>query len=180
MAFICIDPGHGGSDPGAISHDNVKEKDITLAIAKDLKDHLLKYGHTVSLTRNDDRFISLHNRCNNANALKADLFLSIHCNSSLNNKAAGTETFYLRKGCKGEKLATYIQKSLIGLTKLKNRGVKSEAFCVLEDTNMPAALVEVAFLSNFEEKKLLLSKPFQNTVVLALEKAIIAYISNVA
>lgn len=178
MAIICIDAGHGGSDPGAISHDNIKEKDITLTLALALRTKLLSIGQKVILTRSNDLFVPLSTRCNYANTLKADLFLSIHCNSSLNNKASGTETFCLRKGTKGEKLARYIQQSMLEHTKLKDRGVKNENFCVLEDTVMPAALVEIAFLSNFDDKKLLLSSAFQATVVCALEKAILRYISD--
>lgn len=179
MAYICIDAGHGGSDPGAISHDNIKEKDINLIIAMALKEKLIEAGQKVLLTRSNDIFVALSARCSHANNLKADLFLSIHCNSSLNNKACGTETFCLRKGTKAEKLASYIQSSMVKFTHLKDRGVKYETFCVLEDTNMPAALVEIAFISNFEDIKFLLSTNFQNTVVLALEKAIMKYITNV-
>ena len=179
MATICIDAGHGGTDPGAVSHDNIKEKSITLAIATLLRKRLLGAGQQVLLTRNNDIFVPLSTRCSYANNLKADLFLSIHCNSSLNNKASGTETFCLRKGTRGENLAQHIQHNMIELTRLKDRGVKNEAFCVLEDTHMPAALVEIAFISNFEDKKKLLDNTFQNTVVLALEKAIVKYISEV-
>jgi N-acetylmuramoyl-L-alanine amidase len=97
---IVIDAGHGGHDPGAIGPSGLKEKDVTLKIAKALKKKLdedgRKYGITnVYLTRSDDRFIPLEERTGIAKKLGADLFISIHCNAARDKQAYGTETYYL-------------------------------------------------------------------------------------
>jgi N-acetylmuramoyl-L-alanine amidase len=97
---VVIDPGHGGRDPGAVSADGtLKEKDLTLDVAKRVKAALERNnpGITVALTRTDDRFMSLEERSAAANALNADLFISIHCNSDTDTSSHGTETYYLSK-----------------------------------------------------------------------------------
>ena len=93
--LIVIDPGHGGKDPGAIGPSGIREKDITLAIAKDLKNELESRNYEVVLTRDSDVFIPLSDRSKLANKLKADLFISIHCNASKKSGPHGTQGFYL-------------------------------------------------------------------------------------
>ncbi|MDR0985013.1 MAG: N-acetylmuramoyl-L-alanine amidase [Endomicrobium sp.] len=96
--LVVIDAGHGGRDPGAIGNNNTKEKDITLDIAKKLKNLFeTKKGYKVILTRNNDIFIKLNKRTEIANMLKANLFMSIHCNSSYNKNANGFEVYFLSK-----------------------------------------------------------------------------------
>ena len=93
---IVIDPGHGGKDPGAIGYRGLKEKEVTLKIAKLLKEKLERRLHaTVILTRTTDRFISLEKRASLANKMKADLFVSIHCNACPSHHLHGVETFFL-------------------------------------------------------------------------------------
>ena len=97
---VVIDPGHGGHDPGAIGPNGVKEKDINLKIAKDLKKILDKKGKDIGiekvyLTRSKDRFIPLEERTAIAKKLNADLFISIHCNASRNRRVQGLETYIL-------------------------------------------------------------------------------------
>ncbi|RLC52252.1 MAG: N-acetylmuramoyl-L-alanine amidase, partial [Candidatus Cloacimonadota bacterium] len=94
---IVLDPGHGGKDPGAIGYSKKNfEKDIVLSVAKKLK-KLLENNLSVQvlLTREDDRFVSLYERTNFANRMKADLFISIHCNAHRKNNVIGTEVYYL-------------------------------------------------------------------------------------
>lgn len=100
IGTVVIDPGHGGHDPGAIGPSGLKEKDINLKIAKALKKKLEKAGkgigiRNVHLTREDDRFIPLEERTAIAKKLRADLFISIHCNASRNRSAHGLETYIL-------------------------------------------------------------------------------------
>jgi N-acetylmuramoyl-L-alanine amidase len=95
IANIVVDAGHGGKDPGAIGKLGVREKYITLDIAKRLKSHLQKACIKAVLTRNDDRFISLWQRAHIANKLKADFFISIHANAARSSMAKGFEVFYL-------------------------------------------------------------------------------------
>ncbi len=97
---VVIDPGHGGHDPGAIGPKGVKEKDINLKIAKELKKILDKEGKSIGidnvyLTRSTDRFIPLEERTAIAKKRNADLFISIHCNASKNRKAVGSESYIL-------------------------------------------------------------------------------------
>ena len=92
---VVIDAGHGGHDPGAIGKLGTKEKDIALAISKRLKVHLEKQGLEVLLTRDDDRYLKLEERTRFANQKEGDLFISIHCNASVNRKSHGVETYTL-------------------------------------------------------------------------------------
>lgn len=94
---IVIDPGHGGHDPGAIGKGGLKEKDVTLAIAQKLKESLEESLPNVQvyLTRDTDKYLALGERTEFANNLDADLFISVHVNSSLNRKTQGVETYYL-------------------------------------------------------------------------------------
>jgi N-acetylmuramoyl-L-alanine amidase len=97
---VAIDPGHGGKDPGAVSHDGcIKEKDLTLEIAKRLKTTLESKNPPlkVVLTRSDDRNLSLEDRVALANSANADLFISIHCNAAEDSSSKGIETYYLNK-----------------------------------------------------------------------------------
>ena len=91
---IVIDPGHGGKDPGAVSQTR-QEKQIALNLSKTLRDILVKKGYNVRLTRETDVFIPLRKRTQFATNQKADLFISIHANASISNKAVGIETYYL-------------------------------------------------------------------------------------
>ncbi len=96
IRYIVIDPGHGGSEYGAVGPSGVMEKDIVLSIAKYLKKEIeSKLGLKVILTRSRDINLSLEERAQIANNSKADLFISIHCNASRNKKARGSETFIL-------------------------------------------------------------------------------------
>ncbi len=95
---IVIDPGHGGRDPGAIGPGGLREKDVTLAIARELAQLLRKrLGCRVRLTRDRDRYLSLEQRTAIANAFGADLFISIHANASRSRRAQGVETYYLSR-----------------------------------------------------------------------------------
>ncbi|MBD3808530.1 MAG: N-acetylmuramoyl-L-alanine amidase, partial [Epsilonproteobacteria bacterium] len=97
---IVIDAGHGGKDPGAIS-GGMKEKDVTLAVAKKLGRILANRGYKVYLTRDDDRFITLEQRTKMADKKDAKIFVSLHCNAAPNKRAAnnmyGIETFFLQR-----------------------------------------------------------------------------------
>jgi len=92
---VVVDPGHGGTDPGAIGPGGAREKDVTLDIARRVAPVLRRDGLTVLLTREDDRFIPLEDRTARANAFPADLFVSIHCNAADNHVRHGVETYVL-------------------------------------------------------------------------------------
>ena len=173
---IVIDPGHGGNDPGAIGVLGTKEKDINLIIALKVKTILQRYNIKIMLTRDKDATIGLEDRVKIANAYNADCFVSIHCNCAENSTANGTETYAYFSSIAGTQLATYIQNALIAEIKLIDRGVKHKDFYVLRKTKMPAVLVEIAFLSNIVEEKLLNSESFLDKVSIGIVKGIIKYL----
>jgi N-acetylmuramoyl-L-alanine amidase len=92
---IAVDPGHGGNDPGAQGPTGVREKDVTLAVAHKLAPILARQGLLVTLTRDEDRYVTLEERTARANAFGADLFVSIHCNAAENKTRHGVETYVL-------------------------------------------------------------------------------------
>lgn len=170
--LICIDAGHGGSDPGACS-SAAKEKNITLDISLKVEKLLLKQGFRVFMTRNKDIFDTPLTKARKANIAQANLFISIHCNSSNNVQANGTETLAYDLHGNSYKLAKAVQKQLISATKLRDRGVKQrKELAVLNSTAMPAILVEMAFISNSKERYLLLSDSFQLVIAQAICKGI--------
>ncbi|KHO62664.1 N-acetylmuramoyl-L-alanine amidase [Thermoanaerobacter sp. YS13] len=174
---ICIDPGHGGYDPGAIGSSGLKEKDITLAVALKVAEKLRHAGVEICLTRNSDQTPwesnnDLQMRCDIANSFGADYFVSIHCNSAGTPEAKGAETYCYKLGGKGEVLAKAIQTELIAATGRANRGVKTANYYVLRCTNMPAVLTELAFISNPEEERLLADTDYQEKCATAIARAI--------
>lgn len=171
---IVLDPGHGtdpqGPDPGAIGPTGVKEKDVNLAIALKLAQLLRAEGAQVYLTREGESTpLSLAEPAYYANNLGAEVFISIHSNASLNPAVGGTSTYiYAPRGTALEgqreerlRLVRCIQESLVAALGRRNIGVLEANFSVLRNTRMPSVLVEVAFISNPEEEKLLNDPAFQ-------------------
>jgi N-acetylmuramoyl-L-alanine amidase len=170
---IAIDPGHGGSDPGAIGLARTQEKDITLAISLKVKDLLEQAGATVLMTRVTDKDVygpgasdvdELKARTTVANAGKADIFLSIHINSFVNRTVGGTATYYYQKTSYDGLLAQCLQKNVAANDGLENRGKLPANFYVIKHTAMPASLLEVAFISNPDEENLLNDPQFEQKV----------------
>jgi len=155
---ICLDPGHGGRDPGAVGTDpfRLEEKEINLSIASFLEEKLENAGHWVALTRRRDVFIKLESRADFANRLEADFFISLHANSFRSSTVSGFEVYHYPNSKKGKDLAENILASLIAsFPDHNNRGVKTRNFVVLKKTQMPAVLVEVEFLSNPDQLQFL-------------------------
>ncbi|MCK4259318.1 MAG: N-acetylmuramoyl-L-alanine amidase [Halanaerobiales bacterium] len=174
--LIVLDPGHGGIDPGAVSANGKFEKDITLDIGMKTKELLKSMGATVIMTRDKDVYPTLGERVDLANQLNAEIFISIHCNSFVGDEPGGTETFISasRQGGSSQ-LAQAIQIQLINQIQLYDRGVKSSNFYVLNHTTMPAALVEVAFLSKKEEEALLVDEDFRQKAAQGIYEGILDY-----
>ena len=164
---IVIDPGHGGNDSGAIGPTGVMEKTVTLNIALRLQKLLEAEGATVYMTRSTDTEVSpkganasdieeLQARCDVANNHNADIFISIHNDSFTNGAAKGTTGYYYSRGsAKSRDLADKVRSGVIDQIGTQSRGTQSCNFYVVKHTDMPATLVEVAFISNPEEEKLL-------------------------
>lgn len=162
---IVLDPGHGGSDSGAIGPTGVTEKSITLRVATELRQLLLDAGAKVLMTRTTDVDVApqpatdageLQARCDVANQAKADIFLSIHMDSFSNGSAKGTTGYYYAKGSQaGRRLADCVRQGVINQIGTSDRGTKSCNFYVVKNTTMPASLVELAFVSNPQEETLM-------------------------
>ena len=164
---------NGGNDSGAIGITGLTESEVTLTIALKVADILKRHNINAILTRNKDIRVELADRVKIANNNNADYFISIHCNSSSNPTACGTETYAYYSSIAGSKLATYVQNTLTNEIKLVDRGIKYSDFYVLKNTNMPAILVEVAFISNLVEEKLLKSEEFLDKVRVGIAKGIL-------
>ena len=175
-----IDPGHGGRDTGCEGTIS-KEKDITLAIAKEVG-RLVKQNIKdvrVVYTREKDKYPTLPDRCDLANSKGAQLFISIHVNDAPNRFAAGTESYFAtnvpQSGAnvgKSELLALLLQRQYLANGRGVSRGVKQEAWYVCEHTNMPSVLTEVGFISNLEEEAFMNSKEGQAILAKSIYEAL--------
>lgn len=151
---VFIDPGHGGYDPGAL-RNGLQEKDIVLAISKRLGVILNSYGISVKYSRETDTFIDLDPRAQQANNWGANLFVSIHANSATAS-ASGTECYTKPAAdSKTKQLSANVAKSISSKLGIPNRGHKEEVWRVLMSSNMPAILVETAFITNSGDANLL-------------------------
>jgi N-acetylmuramoyl-L-alanine amidase len=161
---IVVDPGHGGSDPGAVGKSGFTEKEVTLAISTELQKLLEASQAKVVMTRTTDRDVhskqasdvqELQSRVNIANSARADVFVSIHIDSFTDATASGTTTYFYSKSKRDALLASQIQQSMVNQLGLLNRGFHENNFYVLKHTTIPAVLAEVAFISNPTEENLL-------------------------
>lgn len=170
---IVLDPGHGGSDSGAVGTAGNYEKNLVLPIAK-TTESILKQNKNfkVIMTRSGDTYPTLPGRTTLANNAKADVFLSFHANAA-SASANGTETYY--NTARSKVFASIVHKHLIEATGFKNRGLRTANFYVVKNTKMPSALIEVGFLTNAAENKRMLDPAFQKRVGEAMAAAIIEY-----
>ena len=178
---IVIDPGHGGSDTGAIGPNKVLEKNVTMTISKELRSLLTNGGATVILTRTSDEDVAfagasdkeeLAARVAIANKANADLFVSIHADA-FSGLAGGTTTYTY--DAKDDSIAPLVQANLVAQLKLYDRGVQQSDYYVLKNTNMPAILTEAAFISNPKEEKLLTNRSFDKKVAVGIYNGIKQY-----
>ncbi|MCE4046964.1 MULTISPECIES: N-acetylmuramoyl-L-alanine amidase [Bacillaceae] len=163
MAKIFIDPGHGGSDPGAVGN-GIQEKDITLRIATMIRDMLVSEYEdvTVRMSRTSDETVSLSERSNAANAWGADYFVSVHVNAG---GGIGFESYvYTGVGAPTTTYQTAIHNRIINLSNWSDRGKKKANFHVLRETNMPAILTENGFIDNATDANKLKSASFLSTL----------------
>lgn len=168
--IITLDPGHGGSDPGAIGASGLKEKQITLEISMRVKELLEKEGAKVYMTRTTDKDVygpnasdraELQARVNVAEKYNSDLFISLHINSSVNKSVGGFSSYYYPKTDNDLKIAKAIQDKFAKNFGVDNLGVRQANFYVVKRCSMPATLLEMCFISNPKEEKLMKSRWFQ-------------------
>ena len=155
MKILVIDLGHGGIDPGAIGPNKTHEADIVLAIGKELNELLKGCNLKVKFTRLSNKYLSLSERAKIANNFKADYFLSIHINSASDKTVRGVEVWqYSNKNEKLNKFSNGLCTDVSKIFNVRNRGLKlSTELSVLRNTAMPAALIEVDFISNAQAEK---------------------------
>lgn len=175
---VVIDAGHGGSDPGAVAN-NKEEKDINLEVAERVSQKLTKKGITVIMTRTEDEYIELVERAETGTESKATIFVSLHCNSATTTSATGIETYYYINSTNAydKDLATYIQEAVIKATGARDRGVKSANLSVLRNSKIPAALVEMGFISNVNESGLLANSSYQNKIATGVTNGILNFLN---
>ena len=179
--YVVIDPGHGGSDPGAIGIGGIRESDVVLEISKMVEELLIEKGVRVILTRNNEVNLDLYPRVSLANKTNADIFVSIHANASIGKKKDinGLETFYY-KGWRGRLLAKRIQKEILRVSPgSPDRGVKQARFYVIKNTKMPAVLVEIGFLTGRLDARRLEKTGHRKRIAYAIAKGILEYLSKV-
>lgn len=180
---IYLDPGHGGTDPGAIYKD-IYEKDITLSICKKLKDILEREGAIVYMTRYDDYDLStttynrkrndLNNRAKVINESMADIYISIHLNSVSSSTWRGAQVFYDDINKNNKEIATILQ-----LTLNKERKIKEiDDILMNRKIKVPGVLIEAGFLSNPNDRYLLKNSNYQYELCNEIKDGIIEYFTN--
>lgn len=220
---IVLDPGHGGRDPGAIGYSGVYEKNITLAMAKEMKRLLDKEGnYKVYLTRSTDVFIPLRDRVKIARKHNADLFLSIHADSAVNRSAKGLSVYTLSENAsdkeaaalaerenkvdviaglnlvehskevsdilinlaqretlnRSSEFATFMVKEMRNSVKLVDNTHRFAGFAVLKAPDVPSVLLEMGYLSNRTEEKLLKQENYRRKLAISTNNAIERYFEN--
>lgn len=170
--YIVIDPGHGGSDCGAM-RNGIYEKDITLDVSKRVVSLLEKKGYVVKMTRTNDKYVSLQDRVTISEEFKPDIFVSIHVNSSNSDSPTGLETHYYKDN--SLKLAKNIHASMLNNINSKDRGLFKSRFYVINHTTAPAVLVEIGFISSPVERAQLVSESRKQATAKAIAEGIYEY-----
>ena len=155
MKRLVIDLGHGGNDSGAVGENKTHEADVVLSIGKELNELLKNCEIEVKFTRLENKYLSLSERARIANDFKADYFLSIHINSASDKSVRGVEVWqYSNSNTKLNNFSKGVCEDISKLFNVRNRGLKlSKELSVLTNTTMPAALIEVDFISNDQAEK---------------------------
>lgn len=185
---VTIDPGHGGSDSGAIGPTGLYEKTATLHIGLNLAEMLKESGAKVYITRKTDKDVApqpatdveeLQSRVDVANNTDSDIFVSIHLDSFTSPAAKGTTGYYYVNGSSAsERLATYIKEGVIEQIGTFDRGTKTSNFYVVKHTTMPATLLEVAFVSNPDEEAILASDEGAKKAAIGIFNGIVRFFSE--
>ena len=189
---IFLDPGHGGSDSGAVS-GGVREKDLTISVYNKVSSKLASLGYTVLTSRNVDKDVDLVDRADQANKANADMLLSIHFNAGGRGIARGIETYYYQATAdrvpkinkenhnnperleRSRKLANKVQQNLLYQTGANDRGVKRASFTVLRETSIPSILVELGFIDNPEERNKIKTNEYQERLANGIVDGIVEY-----
>lgn len=182
---IVVDPGHGGKDEGA-QKEGVKEAQINLAIAKEVKEELEAQGASVILTRDGAYDLAsegtrnrkkedMKKRADIINADRVDLFLSIHLNAFPNVEIHGAQVFYQKDDEAGKAFADIIQRRLNEFNQTDKKS-KTGDYYILNETNHPGILVECGFLSNAADREHLTDASYQQEIAKLLRDGVCEYL----
>ncbi|SMB90329.1 N-acetylmuramoyl-L-alanine amidase [Thermanaeromonas toyohensis ToBE] len=180
---VVVDPGHGGIDAGARGPGGTLEADIVLAISQNLAGFLRQGGARVFLTRQDaqapegESGDDLVERVRLAQKVGADVFISVHANA-FNDREYGAQVFFNPGSKEGERLAVAIQEEIRRLLKNTEREALGLDAFVLRNLNIPAVIVEVGFLTNPQEEKLLRNPDYQRRMAFAIYLGIAKYLAE--
>lgn len=172
---VILDPGHGGSDYGAI-RAGINEKDINLDVAKRVEALLVSHGVSVAMTRETDQTVSLQARTVFTEENCPDIFVSVHVNSSVRPEITGIETHYYHPN--SINLAQTVHADLVSCVKSLDRGLFKSRFYVINHTSVPAILVEIGFISNDEERAELVSEQRRQQTATAIADGILKYLNK--
>ena len=177
--LVVLDPGHGGDHNGA-EYGGVKEKDLNLAIASKTASLLEAEGVTVRMTRSIDQDVDLYARAGLANTLGADLFVSVHCNASVeHDDALGVYTCAYSQGTDGWQLAQILRETMLDATGAADFGMEERPnLAVLRTAQVPAALVECGFMSTPSELALLTQPEYQDKLARGIADGILACLAQ--
>ena len=180
---IVLDAGHDGTTLGAVYPDSsgtqIYEKDLTLSMVKKLETILLGQGYNVVLTRDGETAGDLYERCDLANAVEADLFVSIHCNSAPTVPSfQGLYTYHHPGSTRSKNFAQAVQDAACAASGAVDRGMASADFVVLRETNMAAVLVETGFMTNVEELDRLCDESYQQKLMEGVARGIADYLAG--
>ena len=189
--IVCVDPGHGGTDPGKVGINGQLEKDINLAIAKKLKTYLEASDVTVVLTRDKDmglyssgdahkKMADMRKRCQLIEEVKPDLVISIHQNSYHEEAIRGGQVFYYKTSVRGKKLAQILQERfdyVLGDAN-KRQAKANDNYYLLLHVKEPIIIAECGFLSNWEEAEKLETKEYQDRLAWTLHMGIMEYLNG--
>lgn len=178
QVVVVLDPGHGGRDPGAVGRGGLQEKTVVLPVSLRVAEILRAQGIQVIMTRSDDRTLDLEPRVTIANQANATIFVSIHANAiSLSRpEVNGIETYYFSES--GRRLAEIIHDSILPASGMRDRGVKQARFYVLRNTNMPATLLEIGFVTGSEDAPRLSDPAWRERMAQAIADGIIRYLQG--
>ena len=189
--IVCVDPGHGGTDPGKVGINGQLEKDINLAIAKKLKTYLEASDVTVVLTRDKDmglyssgdahkKMADMRKRCQLIEEVKPDLVISIHQNSYHEEAIRGGQVFYYKTSVRGKKLAQILQERfdyVLGDAN-KRQAKANDNYYLLLHVKEPIVIAECGFLSNREEAEKLETKEYQDRLAWTLHMGLMEYLNQ--
>nr|WP_092069538.1 N-acetylmuramoyl-L-alanine amidase [Dendrosporobacter quercicolus]NSL47509.1 N-acetylmuramoyl-L-alanine amidase [Dendrosporobacter quercicolus DSM 1736]SDL92324.1 N-acetylmuramoyl-L-alanine amidase [Dendrosporobacter quercicolus] len=174
---ITINGGHcPGLDSGAVGATGLQEAVVVKGVMQRVAGYLRDIGAVVLEVQKNE----LYQITDTSNRFGADLFVSIHCNAAVNRAAQGTETYCYSLGGQGEKLAGCIQRQIVNSLGTVDRGVKTAGFYVLKNTDCPAVLVELAFISNPEDEVLLADAGKRDEFARAIARGITDYLAGVS